>query len=83
MALAVELTGAARRDLKRLSRSDLGRVDACILALADDPHPRGSRKLRGERSLYRVRVGSLRVLYRVEPEGVVIARVRDRRSAYR
>lgn len=83
MTLAVELTSAARRDLKQLEPADLERVDACILSLAKDPRPRGSLKLQGERSLYRVRVGRLRVLYQIEAERVVVARVRHRRDAYR
>ena len=83
MTLAVELTTAARRDLKRLDPSDLERVDACILSLANDPRPRGSLKLQGERSLYRVRLGRLRVLNEIEPERIVVARIRHRRDAYR
>ena len=83
MTFAIELTKAARRDLKRFDRTEVDRVDACILSLATDPRPRGSVKIKGEQSLYRVRVGVLRVLYQVERDRVVIARIRHRREAYR
>jgi mRNA interferase RelE/StbE len=48
------------------------RVDAAILALAEVPHPPGSKKLQGEDDLYRIRVGDYRILYRVEENRLII-----------
>ena len=44
----IRLTRAAERGLAALPKADLRRVDARILALADDPHPPGSQKLQGQ-----------------------------------
>jgi len=81
----VELTPAARRDLKKLPWDILRRVDAHILALAQNPHPPGAQKLEGGEGFFRVRVGDYRIIYTVEHFHLIIAivRVRHRREVYR
>ena len=81
----IELTPAALRDLKGLSRTLCKRVDARILSLAADPRPPGAKKLSGSQSLYRVRVGDYRIIYKIADEVLVVTviRVRHRRDVYR
>ena len=81
----IELTRAAERGLSALPKAVLKRVDAAILALADDPHPPGSRKLQGVDDLFRVRVGDYRIIYRVEENRlvIVVVNVGNRRDIYR
>ena len=43
-----------------------------MLALADDPFPRGTRKLSGYDDVFRVRVGRYRILYSVSDTEVII-----------
>jgi len=76
---------AAERDLAKLPRDVLRRVDDRIRTLAENPRPPGSEKLKGAEDLYRVRVGDYRILYRIDDKARVvrIARVRHRRDAYR
>ena len=84
-AYTVQYAGAARREMRRLSRSQQDRVRAAIDALARVPRPAGCRKLTGFDDLWRIRVGDYRVVYQIE-EGhlvVLIIRVRHRREAYR
>ena len=86
MAHRLELTKAAERDLLALPRRIKQRVDAQILALADQPRPDGVVKLKATKGdLWRVRVGVFRILYAVDdPKKVIeIARVLDRKEAYR
>lgn len=85
MQYRIEVTPAAQRDLKALPRDVLKRVDAKILALADNPRPSGSRLLRGQERLFRVRVGDYRIVYQIEDDRLVIlvVRVRHRGKAYR
>ena len=85
MTFRVEVTPAARRDLVKLPRDVLRRVDAHILALADNPRPPGTKKLQGDEGFFRVRVGDYRILYTVEHHRLVIliVRIRHRREAYR
>lgn len=85
MTYRIEITRAARRDLLKLPRDIARRIDAHILALADDPHPAGAKKLEGSTDLFRVRVGDYRILYRVERHRllILIIRVGHRRGIYR
>ena len=81
----IQLTQAAERGLTALPKADLRRVDAKILAPADDPHPPGSKKLQGEGDLDRIRSGDFRILHQVE-EGrlvVLVVDVGNRRDIYR
>jgi mRNA interferase RelE/StbE len=45
-----------------LSDSLFARVDKRILRLADDPRPQGCRKLRGQKDIWRIRIGDYRVI---------------------
>ncbi|MGI9104877.1 MAG: type II toxin-antitoxin system RelE family toxin [Pyrinomonadaceae bacterium] len=79
----IKVTPAAQRDLTALPKSVFKRVDAKIRSLAEDPHPRGAKKL--EDTLFRVRVGDYRIIYQVVSDTItiVIVRVRHRREVYR
>jgi mRNA interferase RelE/StbE len=59
-------TEAALRDLQALPREIFRHVDARILALTDNPRPRGTERIRGTRSGLRPRMGDYRILYRVD-----------------
>ena len=83
-AYQIQVTRAASRDLRKLQRDVLGRIDRQIQALIDDPRPHGSRKLRNEDELYRVRVGDYRIIYQIRDQEliIVVVRVRHRRDVY-
>jgi mRNA interferase RelE/StbE len=80
----LEFARSARRELERLPRPVIARVRPAIRALQDEPRPRGSRKMVGSETTYRIRVGQYRVVYEVDDpqQLVVITRVRHRSSAY-
>ena len=56
-----------------------------IRDLAADPHPPGMRKLQGYADVFRIRVGTYRVLYSVESARLVIVvlKVGQRKDVYR
>lgn len=85
MTYRLELRPAARRDLKRLPREMLARIDAHILALADNPRPTGAEKLKGATDTYRIRVGDYRILYEIQDTVLIVfvIRIRHRREVYR
>lgn len=81
----VEVSTTAERQIRRLQRDDQIRVLRAVRDLATEPHPRGCRKLRGYEDVYRLRVGTFRVLYSVERERilVIILKVGHRKDIYR
>lgn len=85
MAYRLVLTRAARKDLDRLPREVLERADPLILALAENPRPFGSEKLRGFENLHQLRVGKYRIIYEIDKAAsiVTIAKIEHRKSVYR
>ena len=87
MAYRLEFKPAALRDLKRLPKPTNRRLAKSIEALAEEPRPRGVKKLQGkaERVFYRLRVGDYRVIYQVHDDVVLvlIVRVAGRKEIYR
>ena len=58
----IEIGRTAEKQLKNLSERDQLRVVRAVLALAEEPYPRGTRKLSGYDDVFRIRVGRFRVL---------------------
>ena len=81
----IEITRTAEKQLRKLPREERGRVVAAVLGLADEPRPRGSRKLAGYDDVFRIRVGTYRVLYSVSGGRlvIIILKVGHRRDVYR
>ena len=50
-----------------LTLSEVKRVDSAIDSLARDPRPAGCQKLSANNT-YRIRVGSLRIIYRIDDD---------------
>lgn len=75
----------AERELAALPKVVQARIDARILALAQEPRPRGVKKLQGEEGLYRIRVGDYRVVYSVDDKAllVLVVRIAPRGQVYR
>jgi mRNA interferase RelE/StbE len=85
MAYQITFTHAAAKALRSLPRKTAERIGAAVARLADDPHPPGAEKLKGEADLHRIRVGDYRVVYTVEHDVVLVTVVRigHRREVYR
>ena len=81
----IEISRTAERQLRRLPRADRVRVVQAMLALANNPFPRGARKLSGHDDVFRVRAGRYRILYSVAGRALVIAvlKIGHRRDVYR
>ncbi|NJL29419.1 MAG: type II toxin-antitoxin system RelE/ParE family toxin [Thermoanaerobaculia bacterium] len=72
------------RELLRLPRPVVERIQQTVESLSLDPRPPGAKKLTA-REGYRVRVGNYRILYLVEDKSklVRIYRLGDRKDVYR
>ena len=81
----IEISRSAERQLRRLPRTDQVRIARTMQALANNPFPRGSRKLSGYDDVFRVRTGRYRILYSVADRTLVIVvlKVGHRRDVYR
>ncbi len=78
----------AEKDLRRLPVPVQQRIREVIDALAVDPRPHGSLKMKGSGQgipRYRVRVGDYRVIYRIHDDiiTVEVAEIGDRKDIYR
>ena len=81
----ISLASSVGSDLKKVDRQAVPRIIAAIDALAEEPRPKGCRKLTGSLHTYRIRVGDYRVIYSVDDGSreIVVERVRHRKDAYR
>jgi mRNA interferase RelE/StbE len=81
----IRYAAGVEKDLRKLPRNILARVDAAILKLADNPRPSGCVKLKGTSNTYRVRIGDWRVIYDVDDAGrvVILLIVAHRSQVYR
>ena len=65
----VEISPAADRDLEKIKSrirvQDFERLRNAVKSLAEEPRPRGVRKIRGAEKAHRIRVGNYRLVYDV------------------
>ena len=84
MSYQVLFTPRAEREFESLPEAARRRIAPRIDALAEEPRPRGIKKLQGREGTYRLRAGDYRVLYTIEDRvvTVVVVRVGHRRDIY-
>ncbi len=82
---AVLIKRSAERDLCRLPRALLNRVNERILSLRDEPRPPRARRLVGAVEAWRTRVSDYRIVYQIDDDAqmVTIVRVKHLREVYR
>lgn len=81
----IEVSATAEKQIRKLNKADQIRVLRAIQNLAKEPRPPGTRKLRGYEDVYRVRVGTHRILYSIESGRllIIVLKVGHRRDVYR
>jgi len=86
----IKITPGAERDIgklrQRISRQDFERLRSAITSLADEPRPPGVKKIKGGKRVYRIRVGSYRIVYQLyddEQQVVIVEIARRTESTYR
>ena len=81
----IRLECQAERELRKLPRDVVQRINATLERLIYEPRPQGVVKLTGQTgSKWRIRVGAYRVLYEIDDRQahVNVYRIKHRRSAY-
>jgi mRNA interferase RelE/StbE len=81
----VDFRPSARKNLAKLPRLDQLRIVSAAEALAKEPRPTGARKLIAEESLWRIRVGSYRIIYKIEDDKllILVVKIGHRKDVYR
>lgn len=81
----VKIVGAAKRQLRRLSKENQRRILDKIEKLSQNPRPYGYKQLQNEENLFRIRVGDFRVIYKIHNEilVVLVLKTAHRREVYR
>jgi mRNA interferase RelE/StbE len=85
VSYTIKFSRRAERDFRDLPKSVQLKLVPKIDSLADEPRPRGVKKLEGEEELYRIRVGDYRVIYQVQDKAliVLVIKIADRKEVYR
>jgi mRNA interferase RelE/StbE len=81
LSYQVELAPRAQRELDELPAREVARVARALFALADNPRPRGARKLAGTAApMWRIRIGDYRAIYSVSDAArrVIVLRIARR-----
>ena len=81
----IRLERRAERELRKLPRDVIQRINAALGRLTYEPRPQGVIKLAGQTgSKWRIRVGAYRILYEINDRRaqVNVYRIKHRRNAY-
>jgi mRNA interferase RelE/StbE len=81
----IVLSRSVEHDVRKIGKASLGRILQAVRSLSENPFPKGSKKLKGSESSYRIRIGDYRVLYEVDASErlVSVFHIRHRKDAYR
>lgn len=84
MIFRVELSRRALDSLEKLDTQIRERVAEKLRELEETPFPRGCRKLKGEVDAYRLRVGKIRILYKIlwGEKAIVVFKIEYREKVY-
>jgi mRNA interferase RelE/StbE len=83
---AITISQSALKELQRLQKPTVKKIERAITELANNPRPAGVKKLKGNtEDLYRIRSGDYRVVYSIEDEIKVvdIRKIGHRKDIYR
>lgn len=80
----IKFKSSAVKELRKLPSPVQKRISIKIEELRQNPRPSGVVKLTGDDRLYRVRVGSYRVVFKIDDTERIIrvTRIRHRRDVY-
>ena len=76
---------SARKELEALDAAVVNKIFPKIENLSQGPRPKNSIKPKGVESLWRIRIGVYRVIYKIDDDNklIDIIAVRHRKEAYR
>ena len=80
----IYLSKKARKEYEKLQKREKQRVKKKLGILELNPFPMGYKKVKGQKEVFRIRIGDYRVLYTLSTEKrvVLIFRIEKREKAY-
>jgi mRNA interferase RelE/StbE len=81
--MEIQLRKSAVKDLSLLDKRTEGKVRAAIQSLENFPKVRNVKKLVHFEPAFRIRIGKIRILFDVQENTIFIARILQRKEAYR
>jgi mRNA interferase RelE/StbE len=85
LSYAVSFARSARKELESLNKTVALRILKKIESFPENPRPAGCKKLIGQNSLWRIRIGDYRVVYSIDDKNrfIDINIIRHRSSVYK
>ena len=85
MTYEIRFKKSSRKELESLDNETQRRVVSAIESLALNPIPQGASKLKAPVPLWRIRVGSFRILYEIQNNIllVYVVKIAHRKDVYR
>jgi mRNA interferase RelE/StbE len=85
VSYTVIIKKSAQKQILKLPKPYFEKVKKAILNLEETPRPNGCIKLTGSDNIYRIRVGSYRIVYSIEDKMLIIEifDVDDRKDVYK
>ena len=82
---SIEIEKSALKALKKMDENSRTRIKKAISLLSEELRPDGVKKLTDSDGLYRVRVGSCRIIYQIRDRKliVLVVKVGDRKEIYK
>jgi mRNA interferase RelE/StbE len=68
MAWNLQIAGPAQKEYQKLPPNDQRRVKAALLSMQEDPFRGDIKRLKGQPTAWRRRVGNYRIIYDLYPE---------------
>lgn len=81
----IELKSSIAKDMRKIPDAFLLKIDEAITELSQNPIPKASKKMRGYKDYYRLKVGVYRIIYKLNKtiEIVFIMKIGHRKEIYR
>ncbi|HIP62504.1 MAG TPA: type II toxin-antitoxin system RelE/ParE family toxin [Sulfurovum sp.] len=68
----IKWKASAKKELRKISQSEIPKIINTIEKLSIDQHPQYSKKIIGTKHIFRIRIGSYRVIYSIQNEKLII-----------
>ncbi len=81
--MIVEVRKSAIKDLKKIDKSQRGKIKEAVKSLQNFPNLSQLKRLVNYNPKYRLRVGDYRILFDVEDDFIIVARILHRKESYR